>query len=243
VWAAHLVHQVFFLHIPKTAGSSITELVKQQYRPEEICPYYHRSHLAGGEVQPSWRLLWGHLPLELRTKLRSPFVFTFLRDPVERFISEYHYVRACREEIESQGCATWASHLIEPYGQLSLEEVAEDSRLSKLRLNLQTVWLAGFDGTEEILADLSWSSLCEKASANLATLDFVGFTDAAEQSVDFLAGCCGWSFAVEVPRIKSNPARPPHGWCSALPPDLSTRLRAIASADEALIKAARQRFA
>ncbi len=66
-------------------------------------------------------------------------------------------------------------HLIEPYGQLSLEKVAEDSRLSNPRL-------------------------------------------------------C---------RIY----RPPHGWCSALPHELLTKLRAIASADEALIEAARQKFA
>jgi hypothetical protein len=239
--AAHIARPVFHLHIPKTAGSSVTELVKTQFRPENICPYFHQAHITGGEKWEAWQLFWGHLLLPLRDQLEDAIVFTFLRDPVERFLSEYHYVRSCREEIEAQHCITWAHGLIEPYTCLTVEQILADSPFALRRLNLQTLWLAGYQGDEEELRNTSWTDLSAAALVNLASLDFVGFLESFDDSVRALAAKCAWRFPDGSPKTKAHPARPAKGWSSELGKNLLAKLRTTAAFDYDLLHQATAR--
>ena len=93
--------------------------------------------------------------MPLRDQLDHPIVFTLLRDPVQRFLSEYHYVRSCRDEIEAQRCITRAHGLLEPYSCLTFEQILADECFALRRLNLQTLWLAGYQGDEEELRNMS----------------------------------------------------------------------------------------
>lgn len=104
----------FFHHIPKTAGSSLTRELSFCFAP------YYNIHLEGwGEgvdraqglmdavdvfleehKTTHFRSCSGHLRLPHVRKLTSSLpelrAFTFLRDPVERFVSEYRY--SCTEK-------------------------------------------------------------------------------------------------------------------------------------------------
>jgi hypothetical protein len=95
-------HHVF-LHVPKTAGSSLRTVLSRHYgarhvlyldlgagdpRPMPEIAAAVRERMAGREV----RLFTGHQFLGLHQALREPcHYFTLLRDPVERALSEYFY--------------------------------------------------------------------------------------------------------------------------------------------------------
>lgn len=91
-----------FVHIPKTAGGTITRIIEQNY-PREAIYRIEGDNRASIERllalddarRHRLRCVVGHAPVGLEPHLRQPSAcFTLLRDPVERIISMYHYI--CR---------------------------------------------------------------------------------------------------------------------------------------------------
>ena len=95
-------HQrVCLLHIMKTAGTSLRLMLEDALGSEAICPNSamlskqpHGWYLAADEVVntfsslPPHRLLIGHFPANILSKLSGPYVgAVFLRDPVQRSLS------------------------------------------------------------------------------------------------------------------------------------------------------------
>ena len=87
---------IYYLHIPKTAGTSVIHFLHDVYDPALICPYGLWDELvhASSEELAAWRVYVGHfggvLPLWLR---RWPRTLTVLRDPVARTISHIRHVK------------------------------------------------------------------------------------------------------------------------------------------------------
>jgi hypothetical protein len=93
----------FFLHLPRTAGTTLNAVLRANFRPEEIISIYSdedfRNHAAhSADELRGVRLIQGHLLLQgYNPPLmygRSVRPFTFVRDPVERLVSEYAFQRA-----------------------------------------------------------------------------------------------------------------------------------------------------
>jgi hypothetical protein len=96
---------LIFLHIPKTAGSTLTLILSRQYpagvtfftggpkrpRPEQL------EALSMGERE-RFDCLAGHLRFGVHRLLPRPARYiTMVRDPVERLISAYYYIRGLPE--------------------------------------------------------------------------------------------------------------------------------------------------
>ena len=99
----------FFLHIPKTAGSSFRAELQSLLSPD------HNIHAYGGDANDSFanrlsaaigafatltwtkphRFVSGHVPVELMAPIleaaQTPKMFTMLRDPVARVVSDFRY--------------------------------------------------------------------------------------------------------------------------------------------------------
>lgn len=93
-----------FLHIPKTAGSTLRTIVYRQYPPEAVCKFYdpQDNHRRSREElierlktsDPPPRLVIGHMGFGIHECLDRPFsYFTMLRDPIDRAISTYYFIR------------------------------------------------------------------------------------------------------------------------------------------------------
>lgn len=83
----------YFLHIPKTAGTTFKSILQQEFQPEQIC--YADNLLS---LSKNWysdhRLFMGHYFYGIDKIIgKKPVYLTFLRDPVKRFISHYHYLK------------------------------------------------------------------------------------------------------------------------------------------------------
>lgn len=92
--------QIFFLHIPKTAGISFRKIIESQFNPKEIYfgPREYFLEIVQELTLPDFRLIGGHLVFSDGQLLPSKVVYiTLFREPVERLISQYEYLRQLGE--------------------------------------------------------------------------------------------------------------------------------------------------
>lgn len=92
--------ELFFLHIPKTAGQSFTEILRGIYGADKLFHYPQKvfrkqPYLILEQIIPDGTIvLHGHYMFstisDLLKKNDAPVV-TWLRDPVERVISNYYF--------------------------------------------------------------------------------------------------------------------------------------------------------
>jgi hypothetical protein len=88
-----------FVHIPKTAGSTLRPILTRQYRTGEICQLERFNAESGFELKPNAqpsriRLYLGHIPFGLHEYLTQPATYiTMLREPVDRVLSHYFHAR------------------------------------------------------------------------------------------------------------------------------------------------------
>jgi hypothetical protein len=99
-----------FLHIPKTAGITLNKIINRQFKKDEIF-HIHGDELilqeAGDtlkdvhqEIRNNLKLIRGHFQYGLHKHLTQPTsYFTILRDPIERVISQYYYIKRDRDHL------------------------------------------------------------------------------------------------------------------------------------------------
>jgi hypothetical protein len=180
-----------FLHLPKTAGSTLVRILRRQYADAEWLkgkdlnyfesPEHTREELAKiGDPWPSEiPAVHGHLSLHLRGYFpRETRYMTIVRDPVERTISHFHHaVRQPDFRLRRD--------IPPPTLETPIEEALSSGLIPD---NLQTRMLSGvppFDGecTEEML---------DAACANLDEFAYVGVTERFDGFLCLLRIELGW---------------------------------------------------
>ncbi len=90
--------QVIFLHIPKTAGSSLNSIIRRQYKSSE---FFHVNSINNEkemiskliEIKDSKKIIFGHHSFGLHKYLDiNTKYITLLRNPIDRIISIYYYI-------------------------------------------------------------------------------------------------------------------------------------------------------
>ena len=87
---------LYFLHIPKTAGTSVTEWLRNRVKRGSLCPAKNWDQLVMIEPQAlmDYRVFAGHFGMDLELFLGQKMTtVTVLRDPLSRTISHYRHVR------------------------------------------------------------------------------------------------------------------------------------------------------
>jgi hypothetical protein len=92
---------IIFLHVPKTAGTTINQILQRQYEPSQILYLGANAQASikdyqrlAEEEKKKIRLVAGHTAFGFHKYTPgSSTYFTFLREPVARVVSFYHYVK------------------------------------------------------------------------------------------------------------------------------------------------------
>lgn len=93
---------LIFIHIPKAGGSTLHTIIEKQYKNNEI--YGINGKCIDNDIQKfikspiekknKIKCLKGHMPFGLHKYFKNQFQYiTMLRDPIERSISEYYYLK------------------------------------------------------------------------------------------------------------------------------------------------------
>lgn len=88
---------VKFLHIPKTAGTSVRSFLSRFFAARHICPAVDQRQFR--DISPerlrSFRMFSGHFHWHALDQIEGPsFTFSVLRQPVARIVSFYFFLRA-----------------------------------------------------------------------------------------------------------------------------------------------------
>ena len=124
------MEKIYFLHIPKTAGSSFKRILSSMYPENEVLEFYQRDKLLSFNPQKH-RLLLGHLGFDISTLTQNFDVVTFLRCPIKRAISNYHQVLRSTEH--------YLHELVKELGSFSA--FIRDKRCQDCIANIQTKYL------------------------------------------------------------------------------------------------------
>jgi hypothetical protein len=90
-----------FLHIPKTAGTTLVRILHRQYAKTGFVSIKAGTSFENAKLQivreeeERFRLVYGHVPFGIHDALTRPVrYFTLVRDPVDRVLSHYYFARS-----------------------------------------------------------------------------------------------------------------------------------------------------
>lgn len=187
--------KLIFLHIPKTAGTSLRSLITQTYPGEECLFLYSQfePHVLAAIQQalPKAKVLYGHVCYGVHQTLGiSGRYVTFLRNPIERVISYYSH------NAREPGMAWYATI----QKGMSLQEMVEQEVTFETNNHITRI-LTGYAPTQ-MLDD---EAVLAQAIANLERhFCFVGLSEHLEVGVQTLKTAFAWQIS-EIPRLVMNP--------------------------------------
>ena len=117
--------RVVFLHIPKTAGQSVHSFLERCFSRENIAPTRVNHQLVGMPITEIRRysLFSGHLDWALLDCVESPkFVFSILREPRDRILSFYFFLRRQAVTLKVQDLELPQNQGLKAALQLSCDE-------------------------------------------------------------------------------------------------------------------------
>lgn len=195
-------NRLIFLHVQKTAGVSIRQLLARQYAhlPTFIrgAPEHLEMFRMSRRDREAYRVVGGHYRFGLHLLFDAPSRYmAFLRDPVERTISHYSYIRwqplhAWHDRVNGSG--------------ISLEQwvrLGEADALDNLQVRRFTVRL-----NEDVPFRETTRQMLDEAKRIIEErIAFLGITERYEDAIRLFAGQLGWQEPVAVERLNVSPVR------------------------------------
>ncbi|CUH42057.1 sulfotransferase family 2 domain-containing protein [Ruegeria atlantica] len=190
--------KLVFLHLPKTGGTSLHHLLSQSFEQKEICPERYNFLMSMNESDLSqYRFFSGHFSLkDVPLALRNQNVVSVFRDPKERLLSEFYYLRGL----------TW--DFVEEHG-------IEHAAIAK-RSDLLT-WLRGQDDIGTILRALAVpdidqrgeeifkSEAIESARRSMRSLTAIGIFELFDVTVAHIHATLGLKIPAKTTHMQITP--------------------------------------
>jgi hypothetical protein len=191
--------KVIFLHVPKTAGQSVHAFLEGFFQPSEICPARENFQLLPYSVPElqKFRLFSGHLDRTLLDVVGTPrFEFTILRQPSERILSFYFFLRHKASKFDRKTLQLPEHQGLRNALKMTPDEYFCDAAgqfrtfIENMYDNFYTYYFAGrtFDARNKLRSVMRRKNsainevrLVEMAIANLKSLDRVYTTENLEK--------------------------------------------------------------
>jgi hypothetical protein len=234
---------IFFLHLPKTAGTTLNTILETYFHQKEIFPYYFTRDLPSlsPEELKKYKYFRGHLHYDVITRLlpRKPVTLTMLRQPVELFISFFAHLQRFSEADLVQ----WAPRLAAPIRNITLTDFVNEAHLYHISQNSQSYFIVprfDFSTIEELKALLTnmrqqpWPVEADDikyGQSLLSEFAFVGLSERFQESLFLLAYTFGWRPITEYQTLNIGSNKPEQAQIS---PDILDQIRQINAADQAL---------
>ena len=199
------MQKIIFLHIPKNAGSTIRDITRRQYSPKGVFTIPSGvamestlEQLEQLSVHQSQKiqLIEGHFGFGTHELIAQPATyFTFLRKPVDRFISAYSYIKQT---------SSHEHHQVIKSQNFSLDDYVNSNLIKEQALdNIQVRFLSGKRGRIN-RSNLRESAL-EEAKANLKnSFVVVGLVEEFEKSLLLLKKKINWKNVFYISQNRSH---------------------------------------
>jgi len=197
----------FFIHIPKTAGSSFRSMLYKQFPQGVIYPnlkdikankgsYPHRKPaIEALESERKIQFLMGHYPFAISKKFpKPPKCIVFLRDPVERAISNLYHLQHNNPHFKNVPART----IIE----------GATSQINNIHVRFMGDWR--FRPYKLFTAETEFGAKALiQAKKNLDTCAFIGFAEHFEESIAALQQKFNWKLGRTLKKNKTKKRREP----------------------------------
>lgn len=201
--------RLVYLHIPKCGGTTLHHLMTQWYGAENFHPErYNQLYLYSAADLVGYQVFSGHFDFYATRLIPGrKRMISFLRDPLQRLMSLYHFHRAHRSElIERQNLTLvrWATEMdIDAYfaDERVRSHPAVHNSITRHFSNVPQIahlWKGRPDPRLERL-----ELIYDQASKNLQRFDFIGFMDDYDGSVARLAKRLGKPGVEQIERKQS----------------------------------------
>lgn len=196
-----------FIHIPKTAGTSIAEIIGRRFAVDEFCHHLFDEDLERMEEADAsrYRAFAGHYTYKtVHALIPDARVFTFLRSPVGRVLSLVRYWRAhpwewVNENRDYSSCVVFAKNS-------TLSEILNSTDWA-LKANINNVYVRTFSApghfgpNGKLLVDPQLA--LSTAIFNAEQILFVGFVEYLDESMRLLFSLLGWGLVPQLPRMNT----------------------------------------
>ena len=177
------------LHIPKTGGTTLRDIIQRQYRSEKILmiPKLEESENILKEVSTSQinqlKLIQGHLKYGIHNHFhRRAKYFALIRDPINRVLSTYYYVLSQKNNPQNLSTSN---------NQMTIYDFVQ-SGVNPFLINGQTQLISGKTGEIDnpIIESEELFSLAKENIEN--DFLFLGITEMFDETILILKNMLGW---------------------------------------------------
>ncbi|WP_420391445.1 hypothetical protein [Acuticoccus sp.] len=191
--------------MPKCAGTSLHELLKASFAPDDVCPHRH-DVLPQQPLQAMrrWRYFGGHFSKYGIDAVPGPKrVVTVLREPRRRILSLYYFWRSHRPEMIERGNLAGPRHAralgLVDFLNCHAPEVVVSVRNYMVRAMLGPLRLDGAEGFR--LNERQYA--VETALANLSRFTYVAFDDTLGEDAQAMTAMLGLNGGAELGRLNT----------------------------------------
>ena len=185
---------VFFIHVPKTGGTSLAEVVRSVYPPERCLFTYEREdHLdeLRAEAQRA-AVVFGHFSFGLHDVLGFDARYvTLLREPVSRVTSFFRHQARHEDSEFGRDIANG----------MTLRDLLRSESCEQVNNHMVRIISSEYDErqvNDRAALELAWRNL-------VAHFDYVGTTERMVESVDGIGRVLGWQRSPQPPRLNDDP--------------------------------------
>ncbi len=199
---------LYFLHVPKAAGTTIRTFFEDHFDLDRICPHFVFDDIVAlppGDLA-RYRLICGHHGWFLHSMLPPAHplhVVTMLRDPLERSLSHYYHQRNSPDNWLHQIVRDWSfeSYVHHPLGiselvnfqvrHLALDRIQEDYWEHSLMRDRDI---------DALIAKYSDPRLLDRAVERLESMAAFGLAERMTDSIRLIGHVFGWPEWTRPPR-------------------------------------------